>query len=240
MNSPNTTRCPHCGRELKPLTVEFAGVEHVIGRESCDCDASQAERAARTAIEDADRGRREAEARRLRYLEAGIYRSFLPVYDPAAAPIVRDASAGVGSYIFGPSGTGKTRLASSAAKMLIDSGMQVRFVNCADFMLALREGWSRQAEKMRRLSGCGVLFIDDLGAENSTPESIAALYVLIDRRWRDAMPTVITTNYTRRELAKRLAEKGSPVDSRRIMSRLSDPTRYARIELSGEDRRLHA
>lgn len=57
------------------------------------------------------------------------------------------------------------------------------------------------------------LVLDDLGAEKSTEWSISTLYLIIDRRYRDMLPTIVTTNLTVDEIGQGL--------SRRIASRLA-------------------
>lgn len=57
------------------------------------------------------------------------------------------------------------------------------------------------------------LVLDDLGAEKSTEWSISTLYLIIDRRYREMLPTIVTTNLTLDEIGQGL--------SRRIASRLA-------------------
>jgi DNA replication protein DnaC len=58
------------------------------------------------------------------------------------------------------------------------------------------------------------LVLDDLGAEKDSEHALTTLYLIIDRRNRDELPTVVTTNYTPDEIESRLGA--------RIASRLAD------------------
>jgi DNA replication protein DnaC len=71
-----------------------------------------------------------------------------------------------------------------------------------------------EEEVVEKYSRCGVLVLDDLGAEKVTDFSITTLYLIIDRRNRDLRPTIVTTNLS-------LQEIGEKIDGR-ISSRLSE------------------
>lgn len=73
-----------------------------------------------------------------------------------------------------------------------------------------------------------VLFLDDIGTEKTTDWSQQTLYTVIDRRYREVMQTVITSNLSLNELSDRTGD--------RITSRISDMCKV--IELKGKDRRV--
>jgi DNA replication protein DnaC len=57
------------------------------------------------------------------------------------------------------------------------------------------------------------LFLDDLGAEKATSWAITTLFLIIDRRIREMLPTVVTTNLTPEQIEEQLGP--------RVASRLS-------------------
>jgi DNA replication protein DnaC len=66
---------------------------------------------------------------------------------------------------------------------------------------------------IRDLCHHDLLVLDDLGAEKTTEFAITTLYIIIDRRIRDAKRTIITTNLSLKEIEDKL--------DARIASRLS-------------------
>ncbi len=68
------------------------------------------------------------------------------------------------------------------------------------------------------------LVIDDLGAEYVTDWVISTFYRIIDRRFREAVPTLITTNLSTEDIEARFGS--------RIASRISS---YTLIQLHGKD-----
>ena len=112
----NTTRCEFCGRELEPVTVEIGGTSYTVGYEPCMC--SQAIEA--RAIEEAEENKRLAEAEKARVeakiREAGIRPRYRGLTHSKAYEVAIACEVGRNVYICGAVGTGKTTLASAAAK----------------------------------------------------------------------------------------------------------------------------
>ena len=71
----------------------------------------------------------------------------------------------------------------------------------------------------------------DLGKENSTDNSIALIYQIINRLYEYEKPVIVTTNFTSVALRKKLGEKGDA-----IISRLAEMCEF--IKISGEDWRM--
>jgi DNA replication protein DnaC len=68
------------------------------------------------------------------------------------------------------------------------------------------------------------LVLDDLGAEKASEFTVASLSVILDRRIREGLPTVVTTNLTLGEIGDAFGE--------RISSRLCE---FCLISLSAPD-----
>ena len=71
-----------------------------------------------------------------------------------------------------------------------------------------------ESDVLDKYSSCELLILDDLGSEKTSDFTIQSLYLIIDRRYRNLKPTIITTNLT-------LPEIGEKIDAR-IASRLSE------------------
>jgi DNA replication protein DnaC len=67
--------------------------------------------------------------------------------------------------------------------------------------------------------------LDDLGTENATPWAREKLYQIINHRYSEQMPTVITTNVEIRKIDER------------IVSRMLDHRLTHYIQIDGEDYR---
>ena len=84
------------------------------------------------------------------------------------------------------------------------------------------EQFAKIDQEMRRVP---LLVLDDLGAEKDTDWTRERLFSLIDYRYAELMPTVITTNVDPRQLDERVA------------SRLTDKHTGRIVVLAGPDRR---
>lgn len=136
----------------------------------------------------------------------------------------------------GAPGTGKTHLAAAILRELVRESKirgkeTARFVPVPELLAEIRASYRDDGPDERdildKYSQLPYLVLDDLGAEKSTEWSITTLYLIIDRRYRDMRPTVVTTNLTLDQIAKTLSE--------RISSRLASGKV---IEIKGEDYRM--
>lgn len=239
---PTTRRCPHCGAELKPLTIPaLSGTRepYVVGWEPCQCDGARRERAEREAAEEERRGREEAERRRKAYERAGIKPRFIAAESPMADQILEDVRNGVGAYICGPVGTGKTHLASAVARMAVDAGMSVRVTDMLGILAAFKATYGGEGSEdavLGRLSRCRLLVIDDLGKEAPTEWTLGQVFRVVNDRYENMRPVVVTTQFGKSDLIRRLASHGDAETAVAIVSRLSEMCR--KVELTGRDRRL--
>ncbi len=236
-----TSRCPHCGAPLAPLTVPaLLGSEpRVIGWAPCQCEGARRERAERMAAEEGARRREEAERRRAAYERAGIKPRFIGAESPMAARILEGVRDGIGAYICGPVGTGKTHLASAVARMAVDEGMGVKVTDMLGILAALKATYGGDGTEdgvLRVLSRCRLLIIDDLGKEAPTEWTLGQVFRVVNDRYERMMPVIVTTQFGKSDLIRRLARHGDAETAVAIVSRLSEMCR--KVELGGEDRRL--
>lgn len=95
----------------------------------------------------------------------------------------------------GPTGVGKTGLASGILLKALENGYRCQFVRAQDLFdemyASLADRSSRQL--LKRLARLDVLHIDELGYLNLKPEQCNIFFKLMEERYR-RRPTIITTN----------------------------------------------
>ena len=114
---------------------------------------------------------------------------------------------GKGLYIYGGYGSGKTHLAASMTHALIQQGISVVCQTFGDMLLNVRDKMTRgvtEETAVQHYIKPRLLVIDDLGKEKCTEWSMSILYSIINRRYEDMAPVVITTNYDFPRLIKAL------------------------------------
>lgn len=137
---------------------------------------------------------------------------------------------GKGLLLYGNTGTGKTFIACCIANALIDKGYLVNVTNVAQIANGLFETFDK-TEYMERLLNCPLLVLDDLGIERKTEYMNETVYNVIDGRYRNGKPTIVTTNMT----AKQIREPDG-IEQQRILSRIKE--RCIALEVDGDDRRV--
>lgn len=134
-------------------------------------------------------------------------------------------------FLSGQPGTGKTHLAVATAKYaMAHMNMSVYFAAVPDLLDHLRASFDPESgtgydERFTAIKNAQILVLDDLGTENATPWAREKLYQVINHRYIEQLPTVVTSNVDLRK-----------VDDR-IMSRILDHRLSTYIELDAQDYR---
>lgn len=129
--------------------------------------------------------------------------------------------------LLGAVGVGKTHGALAAAHDRFMRGHQVLFAPIGELLDWL--DWRRPDSAIHMADLCQVdlLIVDDLGTERSNEWTGERLYLVVNRRWLDGRPTIVTSNLNPDQLGEALGE--------RTWSRLADGATAVRF--TGKDRR---
>jgi DNA replication protein DnaC len=117
--------------------------------------------------------------------------------------------------LFGNYGAGKTHVAAAIANVALNRQTRVLFAIVPDLLDHLRSTFGPSSEvayddRFETIREVPLLILDDLGTENTTAWAREKLFQIINYRYNDALPTVITSN-----------RKPEDIDPR-IFSRMSD------------------
>lgn len=137
-----------------------------------------------------------------------------------------------GIYLFGPVGTGKTRLACSMINDIWKARTaRVRFIRVPELLIRLQPNFATGDEAdalIADMADVPVLALDDIGANSGTDFSRRMLQVLIDARTDRGNRTIWTSNLSLDELGVFLSDE-------RVPSRIVGTCRI--VELKGPDQR---
>jgi len=123
-------------------------------------------------------------------------------------------------------GTGKTHLVSAIAKeLMIKKGIPCKYINVLSLIAELKETFD-----ITQYIDVEVLIIDDLGKEKGTPWVCEQLYSIINSRYEQMKPIIITTEKDILSLKNNYDKKGKA-----IISRLCE--NFILVKLTGNDYR---
>ena len=151
---------------------------------------------------------------------------------------------GSGVFLYGVRGTGKTKLAAIIANERARAGHPVLFASVPDLMADIRASLSSggTSERVQAVKEAPFLVLDDLGAEKMTEWVGEQLFCIVNHRYNEQLPTVVTSNYSPTQVIAHMATvdgRGNVIDDmqgQRIMSRIYGMCE--RVEISGADWRM--
>lgn len=119
---------------------------------------------------------------------------------------------GLGLLIHGNPGSGKSYLSFAIANGLLQKQIPTICISINGLLERIRETYSRwgtegETEILKSLSNADLLVLDDLGVEQSTDWSVTKIYNIIDSRYRNKLPLIVTTNFSIDELKEMYAER---------------------------------
>lgn len=115
-------------------------------------------------------------------------------------------------FFQGNYGCGKTHLAAAIGNAVVDLGIPTLFLTVPDLLDGLRasyghdvnESFASRFEEIRRVQ---LLILDDFGTENATSWAQEKLFQILNFRYINKMPTVITSNLSLKEIDGRIRSR---------------------------------
>lgn len=159
------------------------------------------------------------------------------------ADIVLDR--GIGVYLYGDRGVGKSRLTACMVDALTKQLYSVLFTNFDNIALALKASFDRKTasdmsekEIMDKLAGVDFLFIDDFGTEKVTKNGEdmwlqTKVYDIVNARYENKKPIIFTSNYGLQELT---LERG--IDAKTV-DRIVEMNAIIKLEGQSYRRKIH-
>ncbi len=129
-----------------------------------------------------------------------------------------------GSY-----GCGKTHLAAAIANFAVGMGVPTLFLTVPDLLDMLRFAYGATdttfEERFDEIRNANLLILDDFGTQNATAWAQEKLFQIINYRYINKLPLVVTTNLSLTEIEAR------------IRSRLQDPELVSEVRMNAPDYR---
>lgn len=240
---PPSTICKRCGQEAKPKFI-FIGWRQ---QEHCEPCAEIISKEKQRETEIQERRDRIAKLLELSAIR-GIMREMTfdsfsqdrrgKIYE-VAKQYADDFTpqTNIGLIFFGKAGTGKTHLAVAIARHIIEQKqIAARVARTVELLADIRQTFNEhdgyraenETDLIRKFASVSLLVLDDLGAEKVSDWVREVLYRIIDERWLEQKPMIVTTNLNLKELEERIGE--------RIVSRIAGVC--MQVEMQNRDYRI--
>ncbi len=129
----------------------------------------------------------------------------------------------------GDYGCGKTHLAAAIANFAVSIGVPTLFITVPDLLDTLRFSYDDPVatfeERFEQIRSAPLLVMDDFGTQNATPWAKEKLFQIVNYRYINHLPLVVTTNLDEEDFEER------------IRSRLQDPELVTRVHILAPDYR---
>ncbi len=224
--------CPHCGRELEAEFFEFPpALKRKYGKPGewyyhpCtpECEKKNERREWELMRRDARVASHLHKSGLSKRYRRYTFANFKPYVSPEAGKALErveeylgrweeNKEDGRGLYLCGAVGTGKTHLAVAVLNELIRrKRVPSLFVTVPELLDNLREAYNKPGrdldEWMDAVQNADFLVLDDLGSERVTDWVRERIFVIVNHRYREALPTVFTSNAGPKDLAQQLGER---------------------------------
>jgi len=126
-------------------------------------------------------------------------------------------------------GSGKTHLAAAIANFAVGMGVPTLFLTVPDLLDMMRFAYGSEdttfEERFEEVRNASLLILDDFGTQNATSWAQEKLFQILNYRYINKLPLVVTTNLTLEEIEPR------------IRSRLMDPELVSTVRINAPDYR---
>jgi DNA replication protein DnaC len=130
-------------------------------------------------------------------------------------------------FFEGPYGSGKTHLAAAIANTAVGLGIPTLFLTVPDLLDTLRFSYDDPEAtfegRFEEIRNINLLVLDDFGTQNATSWAQEKLFQIINYRYINQLPLVVTTNLALEQIEGR------------ISSRLQDPELVTKVEIIAPD-----
>lgn len=118
---------------------------------------------------------------------------------------------GDGLILSGMPGTGKSHLAAAVLQGILPRHVGL-YTTCMNAIRAVRETWRKDSERSERevltiLCTVPLLVLDEIGVQYGTDGEQTIIFDILDRRYRDMMPSILLTNQDKAGLKTFIGER---------------------------------
>ena len=210
--------CPHCGG-IGFLRVDVPVGHEKFGRlEPCVCRATEISENARKRLYEMSNLERLSHLTFANFNSSGNPKAeFVSPPEVASLRDALDASEDFArtlqSWLLleGSYGCGKTHLAAAIANDAVHRGVPTLFITVPDLLDSLRFAYhdpeTTFETRFEDIRNADLLVMDDFGTQNATPWAQEKLFQIINYRYTNKLPTVITTNLILDEIESRIRSR---------------------------------
>lgn len=121
-------------------------------------------------------------------------------------------SRGIGIYLYGESGVGKSHITACMANKLMESYYTVLYTNFSEISKQIRKTFNKKGDSeqafIEKLATIDFLFIDDFGTEQLRKDDEdnwlqEKVFDVINKRYNNNKPTIYTSNYSMKEMIEK-------------------------------------
>lgn len=232
----------YCGKcnTAKQVAITLAGKTRVVTC-LCHCEAEEEER--KTELLKAKEEKSRIEELRKERIQDQDYRNWTFENDDQSDPKMTAKARkyveeweemyadNISLYLWGDTGRGKSYFAAMIANALFDKGVPILMTDLGRIIAEMNANYGEN--KLKTLDGLKkykLLVLDDLGVERESEYMMEQVYTVINARYKDGQPVIITSNIPWGEL-------GDPknMQYKRIYERIMEMC--VPIKFDGENKR---
>lgn len=202
--------CPRCNENFGYLHIAPEGIMYFCGQLEClkdDADSSKGKESNLNTINNFDAAHKLGLGSR--YVNACLSKwSANHEYSKLVSDWIKNPIDML--VLIGKPNTGKTYFCAALANFLMKEKMTFRYFNPRRFIEEIQKSINNnesQYSAISRIASCDFLILDDLGSATNNEWQQEIFFDLIDRRYSDKKPTVITTNLIEVTLNEALGQR---------------------------------